>query len=480
MSNKKRIQPVILCGGEGLRLWPLSRISFPKQFYDILGKGETNLSHVLRLIDKPLFKDPLIVSNIKLRLLLMKELYRIFPRKKFTVLLEPESKSTAPALSAAVHYLDSINIEKDQPILFLPSDHLFTRGSNLILELKKLAESKFNENIILLGVKPEYPEPDYGYIKFKPSSKRLKEIEKFTEKPELKLARRLFKNSKYLWNSGIFLGKQKTFMGLMEKYYQDNNIVRDSVMDSVISTEGKVNYILLSKAFSEVLKVSFDEAILEKSNKTRVLNVDIGWKDLGSWKSIYNSLKKDKSGNSSFGKDIHSYKVKDSLIYKSNLTNKKEILVSDVSNLLIVDTDDALLVTNLDSKLNFKEVLKNAHIKNIYTTSVFHRPWGHYSNLLSEPNVLVKKITIYPRSSMSLQRHFYRSEHWTILSGKAYVTVGNTRKLYKQNQSVFIEKKVKHRLENPFKKPLEMIEVQIGEAISEKDIERFDDIYDRM
>ena len=161
-------------------------------------------------------------------------------------------------------------------------------------------------------------------------------------------------------------------------------------------------------------------------------------------------------------------------------SNKKEILVSDVSNLAIVDTEDALLVTNLDSKLNFKDVLKNAHIKNKYTTNLFHRPWGHYSNLLSEPNVLVKQITIYPRSSMSLQRHFYRSEHWTILSGKGYVTVGNTRKLYKQNQSVSIEKKVKHRLENPFKKPLEMIEVQIGEAISEKDIERFDEIYDRI
>lgn len=480
MSNNTKIQPVILCGGEGLRLWPISRKSMPKQFYDLLGKGESNLSYILKLIDKPFFKDPVIISNIKLRPLLKKELFRIYPKRKFTVLLEPNSKSTAPAVSATINYFDSVNVDKDQSLAFLPSDHLFSKGSQLILELNKLIKNGFGEHITLIGVKPEYEEVDYGYIKFKTSKKKFKEVDKFIEKPSLKTAKKYLKSKNFLWNTGIFIGKQNTFNELLKKYYMDHSLVKTAVQDSAIRTENKVSYILLSREFSKVSNDSFDKSVLERTSNIKVIKANIGWRDIGSWKSIYKSLGKDKNQNSFFGSDIHSHNVNNTLVYKTNLSNKKEILVADISNLAVVDTQDALLITNLNSNSNFKEILNRSNIKNKDTTSLFHRPWGHYTNLLSEPNVLVKQITLYPRSSMSLQRHSHRSEHWTFLSGKAYVTVGNTRKLYKQNQSVFIERKVKHRLENPFKKPLEMIEVQIGDEISEEDIERFDDLYDRM
>ncbi|MBI80494.1 MAG: hypothetical protein CMD85_00575 [Gammaproteobacteria bacterium] len=480
MKKNTKIQPVILCGGEGLRLWPISRKSMPKQFYDLLGSGESNLSFILKLVDKPAFEDPIIVSNIKLRALLKKELFRIYPKRKFTVLLEPTVKSTAPALSATINYFDSINIDKDQTLAFLPSDHLFSKGSSLIRELNALVKEGIGEEITLIGVKPEYAEVDYGYIKFKNSKNKLKEVERFVEKPKLGMAKRFIKDKRFLWNTGIFIGKQITFMNLLEKFYKNHDMVRKAVMDSSIKTEGRVSYILLSKEFFKVSNDSFDKSILEKTSEIKVLPANIAWRDLGSWKSIYNSLKKDKNNNSFFGTDIHSHAVSNSLVYQSELPKKKEILISDISNLAVVDTEDALLVTSLDSSLDFKEILNKSNIKNKDTTSLFHRPWGNYTNLLSEPNVLVKQITVYPRSSMSLQRHFHRSEHWTVLSGKAYVTVGNERKLYKKNQSVFIERKTKHRLENPFKKPVEMIEVQIGDKISEEDIERFDDLYDRM
>ena len=209
----------------------------------------------------------------------------------------------------------------------------------------------FGEHITLIGVKPEYEEADYGYIKFKTSKKKFKEVDKFIEKPSLRTAKKYLKSKNFLWNTGIFIGKQNTFNELLKKYYMDHSLVKTAVQDSSIRTENKVSYILLSREFSKVSNDSFDKSVLERTSNIKVIKANIGWRDIGSWKSIYKSLGKDKNQNSFFGSDIHSHNVNNTLVYKTNLSNKKEILVADISNLAVVDTQDALLITNLNLNL---------------------------------------------------------------------------------------------------------------------------------
>ena len=399
-----KIKPVILCGGEGTRLWPKSKKNTPKQFIDF--GGWTLFQKTLQRVKNPIYDNPIISTNLSYLNLVLRYLskYRI---KKYKIILEPFKKNTAPAILSSALLKE---VPHEQPMIFFPSDHLiekinqFNRSINL--NKNKLSE----DNIFIFGIKPHSPSSQYGYFLTKKNSKNLNKVVKFIEKPNTNNAKKIVKSKGY-WNSGIFFARKDSIINNFKKYqFETFNLCVHSVNKSKIS---KNVYYLNKKSFKKIQEKSFDYAILEKSNNINGIKLDIPWSDLGSWKEI-------------------------SIIFKKN---------------------------------------KSKYFKK---SNVFYRPWGKYINLYSGKGFLVKELTVNSRSSISLQKHNYRSEHWTITSGKPKITI-NKRKFFKDiNETAFIPQGAIHRIENPFKKPVKIMEIQTGPILKETDIIRYKDIYGRV
>ena len=477
--SKNIIIPVILCGGTGTRLWPLSRRSYPKQFLSLNDDKKQSLLQQTyeRIRNLEGVNEPILICNEEHRFLVAEQMREINIIPK-SILLEPIGRNTAPAITLAA--LKSLEIEQDPTLLILSSDHIIMNENNFIDVIKSGLNYANNGRLVTFGVVPTSPETGYGYIKstepFKKHCIDGLSIESFIEKPNLDSAIKFIQDKKFTWNSGIFLFKAKTILKEIEKL---SPTVFKSCKKSLQGDLLDLDFQRLNENyFTNCPDVSIDVAVMEKTNLGTVLPLDAGWSDVGSWESVWKISEKDKNGNVIEGNIL----AKDS----SNCylkSNKRLVAAIGVKDLVIVETNDAILISdkrktqevkNIVSKLKEKEIPEGLEHKKIY------RPWGFYESIVEDSRWQVKLISVKPGAKLSLQKHHHRSEHWIVVSGTAKIEVNDEEITLYENQSSYIPLGSKHRLSNPGKIPLKLIEVQSGSYLGEDDIERFEDNYGRI
>ena len=465
---------VILAGGSGTRLWPLSRKSFPKQFLKLNENKSLLQKTIERFLKISNFEDIIIMTNKDYKFLVFVELKNSgFNIPEKNIVLEPDIKNTAPAIALAMKFaLEKLEVNQEDVLFVSPSDHIIKPEDKFLKYLKKAEILAKKGYIVTFGIKPDKPETGYGYIKAK-NDKQNSElldlgafpVEKFTEKPDLKTAKKYLSEGNYFWNSGMFCFSIKTMQEEFAKFEPEIAKIFDLNFEETV------------KNFSKLPKISIDYAVMEKTNKAVVLPLDIYWSDIGSWNAVYEALDKDEAQNVKIG-EIISIDTKKSLI----LSNKRLVVACGVEDLAIIDTDDAILIIKKDMSQKVRDIVnllkKDEHPSVLEHKTVF-RPWGSYTVLEEGPRYKIKKVVVNPGAKLSLQMHYHRSEHWIVVKGTAKVTIGNKESFVHENESVFVPPTTLHRLENPGKIPLEIIEVQSGEYLEEDDIVRFDDIYGR-
>ena len=476
---ENKIMPVILCGGSGTRLWPISRESFPKQYLTINPDDKKTLLQKTqeRIIPLENSLEPIIICNEEHRFIAAEQMreINIKPNK---IILEPFGSNTAPAIALAA--LKAIEENNDPHLLVLSADHEIKNNKNFLKVIKKGLDYSSNGKLVTFGIIPKYPETGYGYIEgdkpFKIDKIEGTKIKRFIEKPSPQLAQKLIINKLFTWNSGMFLFKAKTILSELNKYAPK---VLENCKNSMKEKYYDYDFQRLDKeSFKKCPNISIDFAVMEKTDNGYVLPLDAGWSDVGGWKSIWENSEKDKQGNLVHGKVILN-NTKDSF-FKSE---DRLIVGIGINNLVVVETNDAVLIANkndtesvkkivMDMKSNnFTEVLK--HKKN-------YRPWGYFVSIEEESRWQIKKIEVKPGASLSLQMHQHRSEHWVVVKGIAKVEVDSQENILYENQSTYIPLGSKHRLSNPGKFELVLIEVQTGDYLGEDDIIRFDDKYGRV
>tara|TARA_Y100001978_G_scaffold106076_1_gene94766 strand:- start:179 stop:1615 length:1437 start_codon:yes stop_codon:yes gene_type:complete len=477
--SKTKILPVILCGGTGSRLWPLSRSTFPKQYLEI--GSHDNITFLQNTINRfknnENFEDPLFICNEEHRFIVAEQI-RAINISASSILLEPVGRNTAPAITVAS--LKAIEIFDDPMLLILPSDHLIKDEKNFLKVVDEAFNYANNGKIVTFGITPDKPETGYGYIESKNDldfNKLNGElIVSFIEKPNLEKASQLITKKNFSWNSGIFLFKadilikeikikQPKILSLCKESLEGNNFDLDFQR-------------LNKKKFSKCKNISIDKAIMENTNLGVVLPLKAGWSDIGSWQSMWEVGAKDNMQNVICG-DVLVEDVKNSYIR----TDNRLIVGIGFEDLVIIDTDDALLVAQKGTTQNVKNIVKylesnNKSQANIHKT--IFRPWGSYSSISKGKNWQVKKIIVKPNQSLSLQMHKFRTEHWIIVSGEAKVQINNKEKTLIKNESTYIPANTKHRLSNISEEDLILIEIQSGSYLGEDDILRFEDNYGRI
>ena len=472
------IIPIILCGGTGTRLWPISRESYPKQYLKLNSNENLTLLQrtVKRISNIQGLKDPILVCNDEHRFIAAEQMRQISVKPQ-SILLEPFGKNTAPAITLAA--LTAISKEKDPILLVLSSDHYIEDEAKFINVINKgLAYAKQNR-LITFGVLPTKPETGYGYIKaenpFKKDIVEAIKIDKFIEKPDLDTARTFLEDKKYLWNSGIFAFKADIFINEVKKY---SSKIFEICNSSLLNSENDLDFKRINKSyFSKCPNISIDVAIMEKTNLGTVLNLNAGWSDIGNWQSLWEISKKDTKGNSCDGK-TYLKNVKDCILKSEN----RLIVGVDLNDLVIVETRDAILVANKSSSQLIKQIvedLSNMNFPESITNKKSYRPWGNYVSLVESDLWQVKRLEIKIGESISLQKHKYRSEHWVVVDGIADVEIDNNKSTLNLNESIFVPKGAKHRLTNKGDRNLVIIEIQIGDYLGEDDIIRYQDRYGR-
>ena len=473
--NSTKILPVILSGGFGTRIWPLSRQKMPKQFLNNLIDKETLFTKTLKLVsNENIFLPPICITHQDHKLLALQQYLNLSLEPK-SIILEPIAKNTAMAIIC--QSIKAIDITKNEKIklLFLPCDHL-------ILPKELFEESIINalevieNNIVTFGVKPHFPSTGYGYIKKSNNiSNNCFAIERFIEKPNQQTAKDFIKDNNYLWNAGIFLLQADILLSEAKKYLPKqlelaDNAIKNSIENDIFCNIQKLDY-------EKAEDISIDYAILEKTKNIAVTTMKASWSDVGDFNSIYDQKKKDQNNNVAEG-DVILYNTKNSFIKSENSL----ITCLGLDNILAIATSDAILIADKNKSQDIKIVAQELLQKNrdeVKFHNRVYRPWGYYEVIQSGNNFKVKRILVNPNSSLSLQSHDFRSEHWVVINGIA--TVENNGKIFElpKGESTFIPLKHKHRLINNTSKDLEIIEVQMGEKIDESDIKRFDDNYGR-
>jgi mannose-1-phosphate guanylyltransferase len=454
---------VILCGGSGTRLWPVSRTLFPKQFCKFFENRSLFQKTIQR--NSNVAHDYSIVINQEQYFLGVDQLEELHLNHQAEFILEPTGRNTAPAIALA-----ALNSPADEILLVLPSDHLIENQANYEKAIKTAMELATNNKLVTFGIKPTYAETGYGYIEANGH-----DVKSFKEKPDQKTALTYLEAGNFYWNSGMFCFKAGVFLDELKKYAPD-------IYEQTLKThqharrENKLQRLNLEDMKS-IRSESIDYAVMEKSQLVKVIPVDMGWSDLGSFDSLYEALPKDAHGNTSFENSIH-------LGSTNNLVLGTNRLVStiDVEDLMIVDSADALVISKRGSTQKVKELValvkkKNPEMTNVHVTA--HRPWGTYTVLEEHPGYKVKQITVRPGAKLSLQYHHHRSEHWIVVSGKATVTVDDKTFELQANESTYIPKEAKHRLQNSYSEDLIIIEAQVGTYLGEDDIVRLQDDYKR-
>lgn len=471
-----KITPVILSGGSGTRLWPVSRSLNPKQFLDFFGENSLFQMAALRVKNPDDFLPPIIICNNEHRFTVAEELQKI-NLAAASIILEPIGRNTAPAIAIAA--LDAITKNNSNDlILVMPSDHIIRDEKAFIANVKKAAKAAANGYLVTFGIVPDKAETGYGYIKENAELEYFEEIfsvEKFVEKPDLATAEKFLASGKYLWNSGIFLFKAATYLEVLKKLQNEIFINCEVAYSKAVRD---LDFIRLDEeTFAKCPNISIDYAVMEKADKVAVAPLAVGWSDVGSWQAIADISDKDASGNSLIG-DVSAIRTKDCYI------NSRHGLIATigVENLIIISLKDVTLVVNKNDSQAVKEMfemLKKQSREECNSHTKVLRPWGSFETIDVTDRFKVKKIIVKPQASLSLQMHHHRSEHWVVVKGLAHVTCGEKEFTMSEDQSTYIPIGEKHRLENKGETPLELIEVQTGNYLGEDDIVRFSDIYGR-
>ena len=478
VSEKNKIIPILMCGGSGSRLWPISRKSFPKQFLKCNPFSENSFLQdtILRLKNIKNLAKPILICNEEHRFIAAEQMreINIIPE---SIILESVGRNTAPAI--ALGTIKAKSIEKDPIILILAADHFIQNVDQFIETLNKGIEYAEKGNIVNFGIKPTSPETGFGYIEAENPSQLKKgkgcPIKNFIEKPTEEKAKELIRTNKYLWNSGIFLTKANVVFDEMSKYSpflisQCEKALNESYCD--------LDFLRVKEdVFSKCPDISFDIAIMEKTNLGIILSLDINWNDVGSWDSMSDISKKDKNSNSLIGKTIIEN------VKNCYLRSESKLMVGiDIEDLIVVETHDVVLISKKNSSQKVKnivEVMNKNNLREATQHRKIFRPWGSYFSMAEGINWQVKRINVNPGQSLSLQKHNHRNEHWVVVSGEALVEVGEEKKNLFKNQSVYIPLGCKHRLSNPGEEQLILIEVQSGSYLGEDDIIRYEDNYGR-
>ena len=475
--NETDLFPVILSGGSGSRLWPLSRASYPKQYLNIDEKNKFSLlqNTYLRLRGIKNLKPPIIISNERQRFIVAEQMREI-DVKPSSIIIEPNGKNTAPAIALAA--IEALKIYDDPTLLILSSDHKIRNEIKFQKVIQNGLKHANNGRLVSFGIIPEEPETGYGYIESYDElidDNSASVIKKFIEKPNLDLAKELIKDKHYLWNSGIFLFKASEIIKELEKF--EPELIRICA-ESLEKGFKDLDFFRINKEiFKNCPNIPIDIAVMEKTTLGTVLILNAGWDDIGNWKSVWKNSKKDKEGNISKGSII----LEDS---KNCYIRSEDRLVAGIGlkDLIVIETRDAILISNKTSTQKVKKVVEKLN-KNNHLAGEKHlkdyRPWGSFTSIEKGLHWQVKKLEIKPKASISLQMHKHRSEHWIIVDGLAKIEIDGKIKFLKKNESTYIPIGSKHRLSNNGENTLILIEVQSGDYLGEDDIIRFEDNYGR-
>ena len=469
-----QITPVILSGGSGTRLWPLSRKEYPKQYLPLVGDNTILQETMLRLNGLDNLSDPIIVSNSDHRFLVAEQCQQIRVKNP-TILLEPVGRNTAPAIAAAA--LQLLKASEDSVLLVLPADHVI-QDVEAFHQTINIANSQAQEGkLVTFGIMPTNANTGYGYIKSsKGNSNGAHKVEEFIEKPDLKSAKFYLEQGNYLWNSGMFMFQARVFIDELTRHSPN---IATSVNNAVNKSLQDLDFINLEKeAFESSPSDSIDYAVMEKSDNVVVVPLDAGWSDVGSWSTLYDIGVKDESGNVLKG-DVTAKDTTNTYIYASH----HMIAAVGVDNLVVIDTPDATFITSQDKAHEVTSVVESLQKKGrneVYSNRKVYRPWGWYDSIEKGEYFQVKRLHVKPNAKLSLQMHHKRAEHWVVVSGTATVTNGEETFNLNKGESTYIPVGVTHSLENATNVPLEIIEVQSGTYLGEDDIIRFEDIYGRI
>ncbi|WP_256775336.1 MULTISPECIES: mannose-1-phosphate guanylyltransferase/mannose-6-phosphate isomerase [unclassified Stenotrophomonas] len=461
--------PVILSGGSGTRLWPLSREAYPKQFLALAG-DLTMLQATWQRVAPIAGHAPLVVANEEHRFVAAEQLQQLGVQP-LAILLEPVGRNTAPAIAVAA--LEATRDGEDAVLLVLPSDHVIADEAAFRAAVLRALPAARDGKLVTFGIVPTGPETGYGYIKAA-SGGEVRVVDRFVEKPDAETARQYVGSGEYFWNSGMFLFKASRYLAELEKF---NPAMLSASRTAWEQARRDADFTRLGKeAFTAVPSDSIDYAVMEKTADAVVVPLDAGWNDVGSWTALRDVSAQDSDGNAHHG-DVIAIDCRNTYAYGERL-----IALVGLDDVIVVETDDAVMVGRSDRMQEIKQVVArlkaDARPEATWHRKVY-RPWGAYDSIDHGERFQVKRITVKPGATLSLQMHHHRAEHWIVVSGTAEVTRGEEVLLLTENQSTYIPLGVTHRLKNPGKLPLELIEVQSGSYLGEDDIVRFEDTYGR-
>ncbi|WP_323990300.1 MULTISPECIES: mannose-1-phosphate guanylyltransferase/mannose-6-phosphate isomerase [Nguyenibacter] len=473
-ASTTRIVPVILSGGSGSRLWPVSRASYPKQLWSLVGEKTMLQETALRGVGEN-FDAPIVVCNNEHRFLIAEQL-REAGIENARIILEPVGRNSAPAIAAAA--LLAAETDPDAVLWIMAADAVITRPDTLEHLLPVAATAAQRGRIVVFGMHPTRPETGYGYIEAgKPLSKlpEASEVACFIEKPDAATASELIASGKYMWNSGMFVFSARTLLKEMETYAP---AVLGPVRQAVEQRTSDLMFQRLDAAsFRAAPDISFDYAVMEHTDQAAVIAGDFGWTDIGSWDALWDITKKDDGGNVSQG-NVFLESVAGSYVRSDEILTA----VVGVENVVVVATRDAVLVTQQSRAQDVKKMvtrLQAAGRREAESHNRCYRPWGFYESLIQDARFQVKRIVVTPGEKLSLQKHYHRAEHWIVVSGVALVTRNAEQITVHENESIYLPQECTHRLENPGKIPLVLIEIQTGSYLGEDDIIRIEDTYNR-
>ena len=467
----QRIVPLIMCGGAGTRLWPASREVRPKQFLPLFGKRSTFQDTMLRVSDEGLFERPIVITNAAYRFMVLEQLAEI--GLEADILLEPVRRDSGPAIAAGAVFAEAR--DGDAIVLALAADHVVQNTAAFIGACRQGLVAASSGHIVTFGVEPERPATEYGYISpGKVIAGEVRAVAKFVEKPDPATAAGYI-SAGYLWNSGNFMFRASV---LLDEYRKVDAESVAAVSDAVSKAGRDLGFVTLDpQAFEKALAISIDYAVMEKTARASVVPVSCGWSDVGSWHAVWELSAKDAQGNAAQGAAVFEDSRNCNVV-----TDKALVALEGVDDLIVVATEDAVLVSRQKDANGLKRLV--AKVKTLAPEVTqnhlkVHRPWGSYQSVDNGDRHQVKRITVKEGGRLSLQKHHHRSEHWIVVRGTAKVTVNDQVKSVHENELIYIPIGAVHRLENPGKILLELIEVQTGSYLGEDDIIRIEDDYQR-
>lgn len=464
--------PVIMCGGAGTRVWPESRETLPKQFIPLVGDQSTFQRIIAMISDPSVFEKPVVITNRAYRFLVAEQLAELGVAA--TIVLEPERRDSGPAVAAAAEL--AAKSGPDTVVAMFAADHIYQKPAEFIDNCRAAIQTAAKGNIVSFGIKPTHPATNFGYIRpgAPVEGTAARRIEAFVEKPDAETAERYIAEG-YLWNSGNFVFPAETMRGEIERFEPD---MASAVAEAVAKAETDLDFLVLDEeSFGRATKKSIDYAVMERTGRAAVVEADMGWNDLGTWSSALSFTETDAAGNSIRGDGV--------VLNCANVHIRSPEMLTAVVGLedvVVVTTADAVLVLNskeADKVKALVDELRRHERREVVEHKRVYRPWGYYQGVDQGARHQVKRILVKPRASLSLQKHFHRAEHWIVVKGTAEVTRDDEVILVHENESIYLPIGCTHRLVNPGKIDLELIEVQTGSYLGEDDIVRFEDIYNR-